>query len=177
MSHKFGVTESENLGDALIHCADFAVQRNRKNQMIETIDQVAVTLAGIRNNFSKPFQLFSAGRRILHLLDSAGIAPQFVDFPLLAPNVDSKQDDENAHPYWERFEVQWAALQSLVGQDGNANGKDRQHQNRQAPHIIFLAFEPVEFLRRLSRFLIASGHRSFPRSIWKGETEENREPP
>src|ERR1700688_773853 len=177
MSHKFGVTESENLGDALIHCADFAVQRNRKNQMIEAVDQVSITLPGIRNNFSKLLQLCSAGRRILHLLDSAGIAAQFVDFPLLAPNVDPKQDDENAHPYWERLEVQWAALQSLVGQDGNANGKDRQHQNRQAPDIFLLAFKPVQFPRRLSRLLIASGHRSFPRSIWKGETEENREPP
>ena len=80
MPHKFGVTESENLGDALIHCADFAVQRNRKNQMIEAVDQVSITLPGIRNNFSKLLQLFSAGRRILHLLDSAGIAAQFYLF-------------------------------------------------------------------------------------------------
>ena len=133
--HQFGVGKSENLGDALIHGADFAFQRRRENQMVETVDQVAVTLPGSGDDFGKPFELFGAGRGILDLLESPDKPAQFVDFVFLVPNVGPKQDDENPCPDGKRLEMPLAGLQRLVGQDGNTNRKNDQHQNRQAPDL------------------------------------------
>jgi hypothetical protein len=61
-----------------------------------------------------------------------------------------------------------------LGKDGDPNSKNGQHQKRQAPDLILLALQPVDFLRWLIWFQMASWHRSFPHSAGKSGSEESR---
>ena len=128
MSHQIVIGTLKYLGDALVHGPDFSIQRNSEYQVIEAVDQVAVTLAGRRDHVRELVQLLRGRGRILHLLEALDETPQFVDLPLLLPKIKTEQDDEDADPDGKRFEIELPFLQALLRQHPHAHSENGQHQ-------------------------------------------------
>ena len=71
----FRVGQFQALRNALVDCPQFSIQRGRKNQLIEAVDQVPVALPGSGNYPRQLFEFLRFKRLILNLLEAAREVP------------------------------------------------------------------------------------------------------
>src|SRR5215471_15527634 len=95
---------SNQVGKAAVGSADFAIEADRHQHIVERVDQVAITLLRTLDDGEKLVELLIAGRRGIALLNAANEPAQFGDLLVPLPGIDHEGDDDDHH----------ASQQSLV---------------------------------------------------------------
>ena len=86
---------AEEIGEAAVYSANFAVESHGEKDVVERIDQVAEALLGLRNHGEKLVKLLVAGERGVFLVEAADQTSEFGDFLGLFPDVYAEKRDED----------------------------------------------------------------------------------
>src|SRR5882757_10650704 len=113
--------QADEFGETPVGGANFAVERKRDQDIVERIDQVAVTLLRPADHSE---ELFVVLGRNFALLEAANEAAKFGNFAHAAPDVNAKQQHHHDEAKCRRFEAVYKASQCGPGcpdKSGNDN--------------------------------------------------------
>ena len=90
MANNFLKRGTNQVGEATVGGADFAVEGDGNQDVVEGVDQVAIALLGALNDREKFVELLVAGRRTVTLLNAADQPTEFGYFMVALPGINDE---------------------------------------------------------------------------------------
>jgi len=134
------------VGEAAIGGANLAVKRDRKEDVIEGIDQVAIALLGSRDDVEKLIELLLVGRNGVALFDATNQAAQLRNFLSTLPSIKPEENNENYQADREGLEAVGERTDAVPRNQCKDNGENEQQEKGESPQI---ALTPLELLETI----------------------------
>ena len=99
------VAKTDEVRKAAIHGADFALERECDEDVVERIDEVAITLLGAGDDGKELIKLLLGGRRRIPLFQAMDKPAQLGDFLSALPSIGNEKDDDDQQSGKKRFEA------------------------------------------------------------------------
>src|SRR5262249_9659657 len=141
--------QANEVGEAAIRSADFAIEAKREEDVIEGIDQVAKALLRLGDHAEELLHLLAIGRGSSGAIETADHAFQFGDLLGFPPEVNAEQANENDEPDRKSLEMNPGALDGVPRKPREDCGDDEKKEERQPPKLVlalFVGFEAGNYL-------------------------------
>jgi hypothetical protein len=119
------VVGADKIRKAAIHGADFTLERKSNENIIEGIDEVAITLLGTGDDGKELINLLFAWRRGIPLLQTGDKAAKFRDFTVAFPGIGDEESHDEKQKRQKRLVAQRKRFDGAPGDDGKANGEHK----------------------------------------------------
>ena len=127
------VVGADEIRKAAIHGTDFTLKRERNENVIEGIDEVAIALLGTGDDGEELIDLLFARGSGIPLLQAGDQAAQLGDFAVAFPGVGDEQSDDEKQKRQKRFVAQRESFYGAPGDEGKADGEHEKQKKSEAP--------------------------------------------
>src|SRR5580700_6072080 len=138
------VVGTDEVAKAAIHGADFALEREGDEDVVEGIDEVAVALLGAGDNREELVELPVAGRSGIMLLQAADKTAEFGDFLSALPGIGDEEQHHDHESGKKGFEALRERPYGAPGNDRKSDGDRKKDEKSHAPELALSFFEEIE---------------------------------
>ncbi len=135
---------ADEIGKAAIDGANFAIEAEGEQEVVEGIDEIAESLLGLGNHLEEMFELIVAGKFGVFFVATADQTLQFGNFLGLFPDVSGEKSDKNNESNGEGFEMEFFGAQGIPGEPAKDHGDSEKDEEGEAPQVALALFELVE---------------------------------
>ena len=135
---------ADEIGEAAVDGADFAVEAHGEKDVVEGVDQVTKALLRLGNHGEKMVQLLIAGERGVFLIEAADQAFQFCNFVGLFPDVDAEERDQNDEADGQRFEMKIGGAEPVPGHPRENGADEKEDEKGEAPEFVLALLKMLD---------------------------------
>ena len=132
---------ADDVGEAAIHGADFAVEREGEKHVVERVDKVAVALLRALDDGEQLVKFAILGGLGIFLLEAFDEAAELGHFLSALPGVHAEESDENDQADGKGFKMKCEGADRVPGHDCENDGDDEEQEKCQTPKFALAAFE------------------------------------
>ena len=135
---------ADEIGKAAIDGANFAIEAEGEQEVVEGVNKIAESLLGFGNHLEEMFELIVAGKFGVFFVATADQAFEFGNFLSLFPDVGAEESDEDDESNGEGFEMEFFGAQGIPGEPAEDYGDSEKDEEGEAPKVALAIFELFE---------------------------------